>query len=66
MEICISQLYQNLMVLGPFELILLLVHGGFFAILPATFGVEHKVHFQDVVNAPRFKSFVQLLCHRTV
>ena len=26
--------------------------------IPATFGLEHKVHFQNVVNAPRFKSFV--------
>ena len=50
--------FQNLKVLGPLELILLLVHGDFFAFLPATFGLEHKVHFQDVVNAPRFKSFV--------
>ena len=32
-------LNQNLKVLGPLELILLLVHGAFFAILPATFGV---------------------------
>ena len=58
MEICISQLYQNLKVLGPLDLILLLVHGGCFAILPATFWCWAQSAFSRCCQCSK----VQIFC----